>query len=83
MSDEPLIVGDEPVRGRADFRPRRESLFAFPRDPLMKARAERCQDLVGRTLVRIEVVPLGVMFHFSAKNGDGGVVYWAYGGPKP
>ena len=40
-------------------------------------RAEKLQLLVGRTLLEIKVVPLGVMFIFS-----GGFVYWAYGGPK-
>jgi hypothetical protein len=35
---------------------------------------ERLSNLVGRTLVRVEMTPLGVMFRFS-----GGYVYWAAG----
>lgn len=42
---------------------------------------DRLQQLVGRTLNKIEVTPLGVMFHFSSKNGDNGAVYWATGKP--
>jgi hypothetical protein len=51
-------------------------------DPFVREKADRLKDLVGRTLDRIEVVPLGVMFHFGSKRGDNGVVYWAYGGPR-
>ena len=51
-------------------------------DPKAQEAADNLRGLVGRTLVRIEVVPLGVMFHFSEKAHDNGVVYWAYGGPK-
>jgi hypothetical protein len=61
-----------------------EALWRGGPDPKAQAAAERLRGLVGRKLERIEVGPLGVMFHFSAKEGlDHGVVYWAYGGPKP
>lgn len=46
-------------------------------DPRAVEIAARLQSLVGRQLTSIEVVPLGVMFHFT-----GGIVYWAYGGPR-
>jgi hypothetical protein len=48
-----------------------------PLDPKEEEMANRLRELVGKRLERIEVVPLGVMFHF-----EGGIVYWAYGGPK-
>lgn len=51
-------------------------------DPKAQEAAEKLRGLVGRKLDRIEVVPLGVMFHFGPLNGDNGCVYWAYGGPK-
>ena len=46
-------------------------------DPKAEEMADRLRALIGKRLERIEVVPLGVMFHF-----EGGIVYWAYGGPK-
>ncbi len=48
-----------------------------PLDPKAEEIASRLRVLIGKRLERIEVVPLGVMFHF-----EGGIVYWAYGGPK-
>ena len=60
-----------------------QNVSSVPRlDPKAEEAAANLRGLIGRTLDRIEVVPLGVMFHFGPKNGDKGVVYWAYGGPK-
>lgn len=52
-------------------------------DPVIQERADRLETLVGRKLLKIEVVPLGIMFHFEGKyhRPDNGVIYWAYGGP--
>jgi hypothetical protein len=58
------------------------SLFDSREDPKAKEAADKLRGLIGRRLESIEVVPLGVMFHFGPLSGDQGVVYWAYGGPK-
>jgi len=54
-----------------------DRLEMFYLGPNSAGAMERLSQLIGRTLERIEVVPLGVMFHFS-----GGLVYWAIGGPR-
>lgn len=59
----------------------RESLYPIDLAQGQDEASERVMDLVGRTLERIEVMPSGVLFYFSSKNGDEGVLYWAYGGP--